>query len=195
MIPIVSEFVANYHFLANDGPIHYFQTSYLAPNYKIIKINLTDETSRSVSMWEDLVPEHPNNVLRSVTVAHNDIMICHYIHDVLSHLQLRNLTTGHLIQDIDIPISIIKSVTGDRKDNSDVFFSMTSFLMPTSVYHLDLKPNPRESEPILFKKSAPKHFDSSKFITKNIFYQSKDGTKVPMFIVHRRVMIYSIDFS
>lgn len=184
--PVATGFDASYDILTNDGPIHYVLTNRNAPNNKIVRINLTDNDSLQESKWTDLVLEHPNDVLRSASVAHNDIIVCHYVRDAISRLELRNLTNGELIKEIDIPIGMINQISCDRRNNTDLFYSITSFLMPISAFRLRLNQNLTTAKPELFKKSEPEGFDPEKFITKQLFLSSKDGTKVPLFVVHRR---------
>ncbi|KPM08956.1 prolyl oligopeptidase-like protein, partial [Sarcoptes scabiei] len=101
--PIVSDFDADYYFIANDGPKHYIRTNWNAPNFRVIAVDLSDPQSYSKSSWQDLIPEHPKNVLDSVDVVNHNILVCHYIADVISRLELRKLEDGSLIREIKIP--------------------------------------------------------------------------------------------
>ncbi|OTF71566.1 hypothetical protein BLA29_011978, partial [Euroglyphus maynei] len=183
--PIISAFDANYEYISNDGPIHYILTNRNASNYRLIKVNLTDSDSLRESKWEDLIPEHSDEVLRSLRIVNDNFIICHYIRDVKSRLEIRNLTDGTLIKMLNTPIGSVEWITGQRKNDSQVFFSITSFLTPTSIYRIKL--NDLNLEPTIYRQSWPKNFNAKQFITKHVFYKSKDGTKIPLFIAHKKV--------
>ncbi|UXI19984.1 hypothetical protein NH340_JMT05927 [Sarcoptes scabiei] len=189
--PIVSDFDADYYFIANDGPKHYIRTNWNAPNFRVITVDLSDPQSYSKSSWQDLIPEHPKNVLDSVDVVNHNILVCHYIADVISRLELRKLEDGSLIREIKIPVGTISSLQAER-EHKELFYSFTSFLTPSSLYHLKLD-DLLNNEPRCFKESKPKNFDPSKFVTKQIFYPSKDGTMVPLFIVHNKDFVPQSD--
>ncbi|KAH7636515.1 prolyl oligopeptidase-like protein [Dermatophagoides farinae] len=187
--PIISTFDSNFAYISNDGPIHYVHTNRNASNYRLVKVNLTDQYSYHESKWTDLIPEHQDDVLRVVRIVNNDYIICHYIRDIKSRLEIRNLTDGTLIKQLEIPLGSIEWITGQRQNDSQIFFSITSFLTPTSIYRIKL--NNTDDEPdylksTIYRQSWPKNFNASKFVTKQIFYTSKDGTKIPLFIAHKK---------
>lgn len=185
--PVITEFEANYNYVTNDGPIHYIHTDHKSPNYRVIKIDLSDHTTSAESNWKNLIDEHSKNVLEFVSIVRNDLLICHYLSDVISRLELRKLNDGALIKNISIPVGTVSAVSAKR-DQNELFYSFTSFLIPSSSYYLKFTSDNDDqiAEPQLFKESKPKNFDPSKFITKQIFYESKDGTRIPMFIIHNK---------
>ena len=186
--PIISTFDTNFQYISNDGPIHYILTNRNASNYRLIKVNLTNSYSIQESQWKDLIPEHNDDVLRSVRIINDTFIICHYIHDVKSRLEIRKLIDGTLIKMLNIPLGSIEWISWQRKNDSQAFFSFTSFLTPTTVYRIRFDGD-QNFQPILYQQSWPKNFDSKKFITKQIFYKSKDGTQIPLFIAHKKVIL------
>ncbi|OTF82859.1 prolyl oligopeptidase-like protein [Euroglyphus maynei] len=185
--PIIAEFEADYHYIANDGPVHYIHTNHNSPKYRVIKMDLTDESSLLESNWKDVIGEHSKDVLDFVLIVRNDILVCHYLSDVISRMELRKLSDGSLIKNIQIPVGTVSAISAKR-NHDELFYLFTSFLEPSSSYHIKFSDDVSHDEPKCFKKSSPKNFDSSKFVTKQVFYESKDGTRVPMFIVHNKDM-------
>lgn len=184
LIPIIEEFSAEYDYVTNDGDICYVRTNKNAPNFRLIKIDLK---SPAIDNWVDLIPEHPKDVLDWCSVANNDVLIACYIKDVTNIIELRKLSDGSLIRKLDIPIGSITGFSGKRKQK-EIFYYFTSFLSPGTVYHYDFV-----SEPKVFKEIAVKEFDASLYETKQYFYESKDGTRVPLFVVHRKDIVLNGD--
>lgn len=110
-------------------------------------------------------------------------MVVYYMKDASSHVYLYE-TNGNLIQEINLPT--IGSVGGfsGKKDETIAFYSFTSFTYPTSIFEFNI--NSLESK--LFRRPEL-NFDFDNYETKQIFYESKDGTKVPMFIVHKKGLV------
>jgi prolyl oligopeptidase len=92
---------------------------------------------------------------------------------------------------MEIPLEIgsVDDFTGKRKDD-EFFFNFVSFLTPGKAYRVDLSKQPFEVK--LFREVKAEGFDPSDFVTKQVFYASKDGTKIPMFIVHKKVLFVSL---
>ncbi|XP_027199820.2 prolyl endopeptidase-like [Dermatophagoides pteronyssinus] len=183
--PIISTFDTNFQYISNDGPIHYILTNRNASNYRLIKVNLTNSYSIQESQWKDLIPEHNDDVLRSVRIINDTFIICHYIHDVKSRLEIRKLIDGTLIKMLNIPLGSIEWISWQRKNDSQAFFSITSFLIPSTIFRIRFDRD-QNFEPILYQQSWPKNFDSKIFVTKQIFFKSKDGTQIPLFIAHKK---------
>jgi prolyl oligopeptidase len=113
-----------------------------------------------------------------------DKLVLGYLNNVQSKLELRFLSNGTLIQNFPLEIGTVNSYSGKRNQD-EFFFNFVSFLAPGTVFHVDFTKEPLTAN--LFKEVKAPGFDATKFITKQVFYPSKDGTKVPMFITHRKV--------
>lgn len=109
-----------------------------------------------------------------------------YLVDVNSQLEVRSLSNGSLIQQIDIPSGSIDSSWG-KKTHNEIFFRVVSFLTPGIIYRVDLSRTPYKPEVI--REIKVPGFEPSKFVTKQVFYPSYDGTLIPMFIVHKQSLI------
>ncbi|RXH58923.1 prolyl oligopeptidase family serine peptidase [Granulicella sibirica] len=164
----------------NDGSYFWFRTTLDAPNSKVIGIDLAqqDLTNPSRDHWQTLIPES-TNPLDSVSMVHNTL-IAQYLKDAQSHIQL-HAPTGELLHTFALPaIGTADGFDGKRTD-TETFFTFTNFTTPATVYRLDL--TTLETTPYRRPNVA---FDPSLFETRQVFYPSKDGTRIPLFLTHRK---------
>ena len=106
-----------------------------------------------------------------------------------SLLSLHNLQDGKLVTTFPVDIGYILDLSGSRKD-CEIFYHFTSFLTPGIIYHCDLT-TPTIS-PVVFRQIEVKGFDASQYQVEQVFYDSKDGTRVPMFITSKKVNVNSL---
>ncbi|KAF9165281.1 hypothetical protein BGX20_000661, partial [Mortierella sp. AD010] len=180
---VVDNFDAGYDYIANDGPVFYFQTNKDAPCSKIVRYNL----SKPEEGFVDIVPQVEDVLISALAVNENKLVL-EYMHDVKSVLHVHDLRTGAFTNEIAIPIGTIGSVAG-RRDDEEMFFSFTSFLDPSTIYRYNFTSEKQEDRLSVFKKSEVKNFDGDLFETKQIFFESKDGTRVPMFVSHKKGLV------
>ncbi len=166
---------ASYDFIDNAGPIFYFNTDMEAPRGRIIAI---DTTHPDRANWQEIIPEQ-TDVVSHVTVVNKQFVVG-YMHDAHHKLKLYELD-GSYVRDLELPtIGSIGELSGKR-DDSEMFIGFTSFLYPYSIFHYDFK----TGEMTLFRGSES-NFKADDFEIKQVFYNSKDGTRIPMFLVHKR---------
>ncbi len=166
---------AMYASVHNVGSLFYFHTDWNAPRGKVISIDLKNPASEN---WKEVLPQS-EHVISSVSVV-NGRMVVVYRQDAHNKMKIFNLD-GAFVKDIELPtIGSIAGISG-RPEDSEMFFNFTSFLYPTTAFRYDFK----SGKLSLFRKSEV-DFDPSGFETKQVFYKSKDGTKVPMFITHKK---------
>ncbi|KAL3130653.1 hypothetical protein ABBQ38_008044 [Trebouxia sp. C0009 RCD-2024] len=184
VMKLVDTFEASYEYVANDGTVFTFHTNYKAPLYRILRTDV--EFPSNPSSWEDIVPEHLKHVLNWAAALKGDVLLVCYVADVASKLQIHSLGTGS--KQRDIPLPGIGSVTsfGGRREDSEFFFSFSSFTEPGATYRLDTAVG--SAEPKLFRQTKLKggYAPAHEFETRQVFADSKDGTKVPMFITHKK---------
>lgn len=117
-------------------------------------------------------------------------MVLGYLEDVKSKLELRFLGNGSFIQNFDeFSIGTINSYSG-RRDHDEFFFNFVSFLTPGRVFRVDLSKGQVPYRAEVHTEVVAPGLDETKFVTNQVFFSSKDGTKVPMFIIHRKVSKY-----
>jgi len=175
VVRLLDDFDASYAFVGNDGPVFYFLTDLDAPRKRVIAI---DTRHPERARWRELIPQG-QDVLEGVQIIH-DTFVANFMHDAASRLRLFALD-GRMLRDLELPtLGSIGSITGERKDD-EMFYAFTSFLYPTTIFRYDF----RTTSTSVFK--APTiDFDPSGYETKQVFYTSKDGTRVPMFITHKK---------
>ena len=173
-ISIVDDFTNNYSVIDNLGDNLLVRTDYNAPNYKIV---LVDPKNPSKENWVDLIPEK-KDVMQSVRIIGEKLIIT-YLQDVTHHVYMFDLN-GNPLGEIELPGLGTVGFTGKR-DDSIAFYTFTSFTSPGTIYKFDV--NTKLSE---LYKQIELSFDFDNYETKQVFYSSKDGTKIPMFIVHKK---------
>ncbi|MBI9055148.1 MAG: S9 family peptidase [Bacteroidales bacterium] len=150
-------------------------TNFHAPRYKLVRINVN---TLNVGNWVDVIPDK-NYVLKKCVLA-GDKIIASYMKDAQSKLEVYT-SKGDYLYDIELPaIGSVKDLHASSTSN-EVFFTFKSFTIAPTVYKYDTKKNVSE---IFFKPEL--NFDASEYETKQVFYESKDGIKIPMFIVHKK---------
>ncbi|XP_071951360.1 prolyl endopeptidase-like [Antedon mediterranea] len=179
-VKLIDNFEAEYEYITNVGSIFTFKTNLNAPRYKLLNIDLQNPEKAN---WKDLIKESDVDVLEWAGCVYNDKMVLGYLHDVKSVLQLHALNTGELVLRFPLDAGSVTGFSGRKKD-TEIFYLFTSFLTPGIIYHCDLTKDPLE--PVVFREIKVKDFDATLFQTTQVFYSSKDSTKVPMFIVHKK---------
>lgn len=180
LTPIVDKLEAEFEFVSNDGSVCVFRTNKDALNYHLVKIDLQQPAPQN---WTVLLPENKKDVLDWALPINNDKMLCCYISDVKSVLQVHSLTTGELESVLPLDIGTVCGVSGERK-HTELFYKFTSKLSPGKIFHLDMTKRPYD--PKVFREIKVSGVDPALYEMKQVFYESKDGTKVPMFLMHRK---------
>ncbi|MBX2891396.1 MAG: S9 family peptidase [Saprospiraceae bacterium] len=175
-MPIATTFEKDFAVVDNIEDKLLILTNHDAPNQRLILVNTHNPKQEN---WETLVPEDTADVLQGAAVCGGKI-VCSYLHDASSALRVFDLQ-GKLLKEVKLPeIGTVGGVSG-KKDEQQAFFSFTSFLRPTTIYSLDMN----SLEVKVFK--APKlDFNPDAFTTEQVWYASKDGTKVPMFVTRKK---------
>ncbi|KAL9261489.1 Prolyl endopeptidase-like protein [Drosera capensis] len=178
---LIDKFEASYHAIANDDAVFTFLTNKDAPRYKVVRVDLKES-----NVWTDVIPESDKDVLKSACAVNNNQLLVNYLSDVKCVVQIRDLETGSFLHKLPIDIGTVDDISSRRKD-SVVFFKFTSFLSPGIIYQLDLKDEVPDLK--IFRETVVPKFDRSHFFVDQVFVPSKDGTKIPIFIVARKDII------
>ncbi|CAM6029065.1 unnamed protein product [Sphagnum balticum] len=175
---LIDNFEAQYHLVANNKSIFTFLTNKNAPRYKLVRVDLDNPSD-----WTDVIPESNTDVLVSATCVNLQQLLVCYMTDVKHQLRLHDLQTGSLLHQLPLEIGSVTETSGRRED-SQVYFNFTSFLTPGIIYWYDLSSSQPELK--VLRETAVANFDRTAFEIKQVFVQSKDSTKIPMFIVAQK---------
>ncbi len=177
-IKIITNFDNEYQVVENVGKQFYVFTNYKAPNYKLVKIDLE---SAHASNWKDVLPERAY-LLEEITFCDNKI-VSNYLKDVSSKLFVHDLE-GKELKEIKLQgICKVNGLSSDINEKA-LLYSTVSYTHPEEIYFYDAMVNTSKR---IFKPNI--NFKSNDYITKQVFYNSKDGTKISMFITHKKDLI------
>jgi prolyl oligopeptidase len=175
VVKLLDDFDAQYQFIDNDGPVFWFQTDLDAPRGRLIAI---DTRHPERANWKTLVPQGTDKLEFSNVV--NNSFLLGYLKDARTEVRVHDLS-GKLLRNVDLPgIGTATGFGGKRKDK-ETFYDFTSFISPSTVYRYD----PAAGKSAVYRQ--PKvDFDPTRYETKQVFYNSKDGTRVPMFLTYKK---------
>ncbi|UCD48728.1 MAG: S9 family peptidase [Phycisphaerales bacterium] len=174
-VKLLDEADAKYEFLGNQGKTFYFLTDLEAPRGRIVVIDLDQPQQHD---WETVIPES-GDVVDYAGLIGNHLIVA-YMHDVHHQLKVCRLD-GDYVRDIPLPsLGTVGALSG-REDDSEMFFTFTSFLYPSTSFRYDLRANDLR---VLHEPEID--FDTSDYETEQVFCTSKDGTRVPVFITRKK---------
>ena len=166
---------ADYNFVDNFENVFLVMTNLNAPNKKVILIDL-DKPDRKD--WATLIPE-TNEVIQDVSHVGGKLIVT-YMKDATNKATVFDIH-GNYLYEIKLPGIGTVSGFGGKHDEKETFYTFTSFTYPPTIYKYDIS----KDKSTLFRQAKAK-FNPAAFETKQIFYDSKDGTKIPLFIVHKK---------
>ncbi len=159
----------------NVGDKFLVHTNHSAPNFRVVRIDPKDPAPEK---WVDVIPERPEVLLSANTAGGQ--LFCSHLKDVLTRFSQHGLD-GKLVREIELPGLGSAGGFDGWKDDKIVFYTFTSYTHPPTIFKYDVASGTSE----VFRKAEVK-FDPADYETKEVFYASADGTKVPMFIVHKK---------
>jgi prolyl oligopeptidase len=174
-VELIPTLAAAYNWLGAKDGAFYFHTTDSAPKGRVISI---DPAHADRSQWKEIVAEQPETLDDAEMVGGK--LILSYLKDAHSQSKLYSLD-GKFIREIQLPGLGKVTWSGARQSDTEIFYQFTSFTSPVSLYLYDLR-----SEKSSLYRQSKLSFDPALFETKQIFYSSKDGTRVPMFLVYKK---------
>ncbi|WP_304065507.1 prolyl oligopeptidase family serine peptidase [Pedobacter glucosidilyticus] len=174
IVKVVDNFDNEHQVIGNKGDVLYIQTNLNAPNYKVITVNAANASPKN---WKDLIPE-TQNVLSAGTGGGK--IFANYLKDATSYVVQFSMD-GKKEKEIELPGVGTASGFGAKETEDELYFTFTSYIYPPTIFKYHIKSGKSE----VYKASAVK-FDPSLYESKQVFYTSKDGTKVPMIITYKK---------
>ena len=171
--PLLDDWDAIYRYLANEGDTFYFSTNKDAPRRRIIALDINRPRE-----WTEVIPQS-ENVLASIGAV-GGRFIASYLKDVqpLARVHERD---GSVVEDIELPgVGSVRGFSG-RWDDPETFYTFSGFTDPGAVYRYDVS----SGESRLHHRTGTV-IDGSQFVTRQVFFTSRDGTRIPMFLVRRK---------
>lgn len=170
--------------IVNDLPAHFdagfagdklvMQTDWQAPNQRIVVVDLNDPAREK---WREIIPEG-RDAIAGFSLAGGKLFVT-YLHNVTTQIKIFSLD-GKALGEVSLP-GLGSAGLGGRWNSNEAFFSFRSFVTPQTIYRYDVKTGKSE---LWAQPKVP--FKSDDFEVRQVWYSSKDGTKVPMFLVHKK---------
>jgi prolyl oligopeptidase len=175
VVELLSKFDAQYGFVGNDGPVFWVQTDKDASRGRVYAIDTRKPEAKD---WVEVIPES-KDALQGVGVV-GERFFASYLKDARSVVRTFDLK-GKPLGEVELPgLGTTAGFAGKRTD-TETFYYFTSYVAPTTIYRYDVA----AGKSSVFR--APKvAFDASAYETRQVFYKSKDGTEVPMFLTHKK---------
>jgi prolyl oligopeptidase len=175
IVTLIDNFDAGYLPIDNSGPVFYFQTNSDAPRGKVIAIDIRQPGKAS---WREIIPQ-AEEVLSGIDLVDNRFL-ANYLKDAHTQVKVFDLE-GTLVSEVKLPgLGTATGFSGKRTDK-ETFYSFASFTAPPTIYRYNVAKN--ESQ---VYKAPQVDFNPNDFTTEQVFYASKDGTKIPMFISYKK---------
>ena len=175
IVELISEFEANFSLIDNDGSIFWVQTDLDAPRGRVIAIDIHNPEREN---WQELIPQS-EETLEDVGVLNNQF-VADYLKDARSSIKIFDLN-GAFVREVELPGIGSAGGFGGKRYDTETFYVFTSFTTPATIYRYDMVTGERS----LFRQPTV-DFDPTQYETRQVFYPSKDGTQVPMFITHKK---------
>lgn len=174
-VNIVDDFNNESNLIDNEGDDIYLMTNIDADKYRLVKVNVNNPDRKN---WQTIIPQD-DKVMTGISNIGGK-WIATYLKDACSLVKVFD-HAGKYLYDVDLPTRGTVGGFGGKKNEKESFYLFTSFVMPPTIYKYDTEANKSE----LFRKTEIK-FDTENYEVKQEFYTSKDGTKIPMFIVYKK---------
>jgi len=173
--PLITGFDTNSYPIENVDEKFLFYTDRDAPNYRVV---LIDPSNPAQENWIDIRPEQPEVLSDASTTG--GFLFCSYLKDANTKVFQYGLD-GRLIREIELPTLGSAYGFSGRREDTALFYTFTSFTYPPTIFKYDIPGGASE----VFRQ-AEVQFDPRDYVTEQVFYASKDGTKIPMFIVYKK---------
>lgn len=175
VVELFADFDASYSYVTNLGETFLIRTDLDAPRQKVVAVDLKNPEPEN---WKMVIPES-EATLRSVSHV-GELLIANYMKDAHSQI-LRFAEDGRALGEVELPGLGSAGGFRGKADAKETFYAYSSFTDPGTIFRYDISSNQSE----VYQRPESK-FDPDDYETKQVFYQSKDGTRVPMFIVYKK---------
>ena len=172
-IDLIQNFENEYSFLGNEGPEFFFQTDLNAPRKRVVAIDI-----RKPKIVREVIPQAAET-LTGVDIVAN-MFVASYLKDAKTQVKMYSLD-GSFVREVEFPGIGTASGFGGKRTDTETFYSFSSFATPPTIFRYDMLTGKSTK-----LKQAQVKFNPDDYTVEQVFYPSKDGTKVPMFIAHKK---------
>ncbi len=174
IVKLIDEFRAEYDVIENDGDTLYVQTDDNAPRGRVVAIDLQQPGIE----WKTIIAQN-DDTLNSVSLV-GEQFIANYRHNASSQVIFYD-KTGARLKELELPELATLAGPSGKRDDTKLFYVLSSYLQPATIYRYDVS----SGHSTIFRTSEV-DFDASPYETSQVWFESRDGTRVPMFLTHRR---------
>ena len=172
-VDLIHNFENEYSFIGNEGPVFFFQTDLDAPRKRVVAIDI-----RKPKIVREIVPQ-ATETLTGVEIVAN-MFVATYLKDAKTQVKMYSLD-GNFVREVEFPGIGTATGFGGKRTDTETFYSFSSFATPPTIFRYDMLTGKSTK-----LKQAEVKFNPDDYTVEQVFYPSKDGTKVPMFIAHKK---------
>ncbi len=172
--PLIDKFEASYGMIGNDGSTFYFRTDKDAPRGRVIAVDVSKENKE----WKEIIPEG-KETLGGISFINNQF-VTNSLKDAYTQIRIYD-TNGKFVRNVELPGIGSAGGFGGERDDTETFYTFSSYNTPPTIYRYDMKTGKSE----VFRRANVK-INPDDFEVKQVFYNTKDGTRIPMFIVYKK---------
>lgn len=177
IVNIVDNFDNEHSIIDNIGSKLYIYTNLYAPNHKVVTV---DASNPKITLWHDLIPQTKNTL--TVSTGGGKIF-AEYLQDATSLVQQYDMN-GKLEHSLNLPGIGTATIYGVKKTEKELYYTFTSYVYPPTIFKYDIG----NGSSVVWKKPDVQ-FDPSQYESKQVFYKSKDGTRIPMIITYKKGIV------
>jgi prolyl oligopeptidase len=174
-VDLIDNFEYAYSFLGNNGTTFFFKTDNDAPRSRVIAIDVAKPAKEN---WREIIPQAKDNMAGAHIVG--EMFVCNYLHDASTKVKMFTLD-GKFVRDVAFPAIGTAGGFGGKRKETETFYTFTSFTTPPTIYRYNLT----SGESRTFREPRVP-FNPNDYEVKQVFYASKDGTRVPMFLSYKK---------
>ncbi len=174
VLPLVDKFESSYSFIGNDDSMFYFETDKDAPLSRVVSVDVSKDSKE----WKEIIPE-AKETLVAVSYINNQL-VTNYLKDAYTQIRIYD-KKGKFVRNVDLPGIGTAGGFGGERDDTETFYTFSSYATAPTTYRYDMKTGKSE----VFRRANVK-FNADDYEVKQVKYKSKDGTEIPMFVVHKK---------
>ena len=180
VVELISDFKSSYGFIGNEGSLFWFQTDLNAPRGRVVAIDI-NQPIHPPEDWSEITPQ-TSETLESIGILNNQF-VANYLQDAHTVIKVFTLE-GSFVREVDLPSIGSAGGFGGKQQDIETFYTFTSFTTPNTIYHYDMV----TGISTLYRRPEV-DFQPDAYEISQVFYPSKDGTQIPMFITHKKGLV------